>query len=205
MVLFLDSNAADKPNRGDITFTTISMANWSMIEICASILCACLPTLKPLIMRIVPNFSSRSGTPATDWHDDVAGMAGYERPLTIGTRPSRRNRNLFSARDLLASLAMTDDGTRGPNSGVDRRLSGADDVSRDSDVELGGARRLSCASCSDGASLHKGRMREEEYALEDMTPVDREDPEAFRDGARPLSRNEKPLQPSASDPKSATE
>ena len=196
MVLFLDSNAADKPNRGDITFTTISMANWSMIEICASILCACLPTLKPLSMRIVPSFS-RSGSPATDWHDDVAVMAGYERPLTIGTRPSRKNR-LLSTRDIL-STRVTDDGD------PPIMMGGLDGLGRAQDVDVLGVRRASCASCSDGASLQKAKVREEEYVMEDLTPIDRDDLEAYRGGMQSPDGSEKPLRPSASDTRSVYE
>ncbi|KEZ40412.1 hypothetical protein SAPIO_CDS8279 [Scedosporium apiospermum] len=195
MVLFLDSNGPDRPNRGDITFTTISMANWSMIEICASIVCACMPTLKPLIMRIVPNFS-RSSSPATDWHDDVAVMAGYERPLTVGTRPSRKNR-LLSARDLLNSRTTTSDR-------VPPIMGGGLDGAERAGVTLG-ARRFSCGTCSDGASLQKAKVREEEYAMEDLSPVERDDLEAYRAGMQSPAESERPLRPSASDTRSVYE
>lgn len=104
MVLFVQSNRAN--DVGDFTFTSVSISNWSMIEICASIACACLPTLKPLLARVVPTFHSR----ATDWHDDVTG---YERPLTIGT--AGRERRGAAGGD------VEDEGGRGEEAGDWRR------------------------------------------------------------------------------------
>ena len=101
MVLFVKSNR--KGSAADFTFTTTTIANWSMIEICASIACACLPTLKPLLVRLLPAFHSSSG----DWHDDVTG---YERPLTIGT--AGRERRAVSRRDV-------EDGETGEGAGAE--------------------------------------------------------------------------------------
>lgn len=38
----------------DFTYTNVGPAGWSLGEICAGIICACLPTLRPLLFRVVP-------------------------------------------------------------------------------------------------------------------------------------------------------
>lgn len=38
----------------DFTYANIGPAGWSLGEICAGIVCACLPTLRPLLFRVVP-------------------------------------------------------------------------------------------------------------------------------------------------------
>lgn len=42
----------------DFTYANVGPAGWSLGEICAGIVCACLPTLRPLLFRVVP--ASRS-------------------------------------------------------------------------------------------------------------------------------------------------
>lgn len=42
----------------DYTYANVGPAGWSLGEICAGIVCACLPTLRPLLFRVVP--ASRS-------------------------------------------------------------------------------------------------------------------------------------------------
>lgn len=44
----------------DFTFQNIAPAGWSLGELCAGITCACLPTLRPLLFRVVsPKLSRR--------------------------------------------------------------------------------------------------------------------------------------------------
>lgn len=38
----------------DFTYSNVGPAGWSLGEICAGIVCACLPTLRPLLFRVVP-------------------------------------------------------------------------------------------------------------------------------------------------------
>lgn len=40
-------------NGEDFTFNNIAPAGWSLGELCAGITCACLPTLRPLLFRVV--------------------------------------------------------------------------------------------------------------------------------------------------------
>ncbi|KAJ4415063.1 hypothetical protein N0V82_007579 [Gnomoniopsis sp. IMI 355080] len=40
-------------NGEDFTFNNTSPAGWSLGELCAGITCACLPTLRPLLFRVV--------------------------------------------------------------------------------------------------------------------------------------------------------
>jgi len=115
MVLFLLDTKTPKDRRLDITYQTVGMANWSMIEISASIVCACLTTLKPLVVRLFPGFSSgpaggRGGGGAGGGHHDPWGAVDerdevFDRPLTIGTKPSRdrdRERSQRSLRSLVS-------------------------------------------------------------------------------------------------------
>ncbi|SPO06082.1 uncharacterized protein DNG_08771 [Cephalotrichum gorgonifer] len=140
MVIFLDSNR----DRGaaDFTFTTISMANWSMIEICASIICACLPTLKPLLARVAPaSFRSMASSPASGRRE----VSGYERPRTIGTGPRRDP----------SGAVMTD--AEGGGEWVGGSCG-------EGVAERARERKMSFASCSDAMSEKRARVREEEFA-----------------------------------------
>jgi hypothetical protein len=104
MVLFVSGNRHG--GASDITWVSVRMTNWSMIEICASIVCACLTTLKPLLVVFFPSFSSTTtGTKSLEFRDTVA-MEVYQRPLTIGTRPTR---DLKALRDSWASSEYMDD------------------------------------------------------------------------------------------------
>ncbi|KAF5587220.1 integral membrane protein [Fusarium pseudocircinatum] len=47
----------------DLTWDNVEAAAWSIAELCCGLLCACLPTLRPLISRIMPNFLVSRQTP----------------------------------------------------------------------------------------------------------------------------------------------
>jgi hypothetical protein len=78
----------------DFTWDGVTIANWTCIEAHGAIICACLMTFKPLIVRMFPRVGgSRAGSPYS-WREKRAnagspGGSSYKRPLTIGTTPSR--------------------------------------------------------------------------------------------------------------------
>ncbi|KAJ0161764.1 hypothetical protein CTA2_5640 [Colletotrichum tanaceti] len=104
----------------DVTWSAVSIANLTCVEVHAAIVTACLPTLKPLLCRFCPWFSipnpggrkgssssaSSSTTHATargDWEKNFSNgdaEAHYQRPLSIGTKRSRPQ----VQRDTFASL-----------------------------------------------------------------------------------------------------
>ncbi|KAL1843478.1 hypothetical protein VTJ49DRAFT_1349 [Mycothermus thermophilus] len=45
----------------DVTWDNVASSCWSIGELCSGITCACLPTLRPLISRMVPGMGSESG------------------------------------------------------------------------------------------------------------------------------------------------
>ncbi|KAK3395257.1 hypothetical protein B0H63DRAFT_386009 [Podospora didyma] len=100
----------------DSTWDFVSIANWSAVEINIAVVCACLPTMKPLVTRFLSWLSSRhlpcwkgdgkkaAGDTDTQEHAgdqpgghwkrrggaDVLAAAGLDdstRPLTIGSMP----------------------------------------------------------------------------------------------------------------------
>ena len=76
-------------NRPDPTFNTTPLTTWNIIEPNASIICACLTTLKPLVVRLWPKLQASSPTVARDSTAAKKQGVYYNRPLTIGTRPTR--------------------------------------------------------------------------------------------------------------------
>ncbi|KAI2484887.1 hypothetical protein Ptr902_03827 [Pyrenophora tritici-repentis] len=70
-------NALKHPE--DNSYYTARAAYWSAIEINLAIVCASLPALKPLIVRLIPGFSSRNSGRGT-------GTGENSRIVTIGTR-----------------------------------------------------------------------------------------------------------------------
>ncbi|KAI1345017.1 hypothetical protein F5Y15DRAFT_14514 [Xylariaceae sp. FL0016] len=62
---------------GDLTYENVEGSSWSITELCSGVICACLPTLRPLVSRWVPALSTKlhksskgyrrqSGSNATD-------------------------------------------------------------------------------------------------------------------------------------------
>ncbi|KAF1952731.1 hypothetical protein CC80DRAFT_479116 [Byssothecium circinans] len=60
----------------DPTYVNVGVSNWSCIELNAAILCACLPTLKPLFARIFPSLM-RSGQGRATYHQSGSGNNAY--------------------------------------------------------------------------------------------------------------------------------
>lgn len=44
---------------GDQTYENIEGSSWSITELCSGVICACLPTLRPLVSKCVPTLSRR--------------------------------------------------------------------------------------------------------------------------------------------------
>lgn len=44
---------------GDQTYDNIGGSSWSITELCSGVLCACLPTLRPLVSKCMPSLSRR--------------------------------------------------------------------------------------------------------------------------------------------------
>ncbi|WQF79207.1 hypothetical protein CDEST_04221 [Colletotrichum destructivum] len=104
----------------DVTWSAVSIANLTCVEVHAAIVTACLPTLKPLLCRLCPWFfistasgrkgSSSSSSSSTthaaargDWEKNFSNgdaEAHYQRPPSIGTKRSRPR----VQRDTFASL-----------------------------------------------------------------------------------------------------
>jgi hypothetical protein len=56
-------NPASKVTQADMTYV-ISTSNallWTQVESCVAVICVCLPTLKGLIVKIIPNIFSTKG------------------------------------------------------------------------------------------------------------------------------------------------
>ncbi|KAG7139094.1 hypothetical protein HYQ45_003893 [Verticillium longisporum] len=72
----------------DVTWTAVPIANLNCIEVHTAIVCACLTTIKPLLVQWFP-FLLSSRPPESPMTYPVPR---YDRPLTIGTQITRHNR-----------------------------------------------------------------------------------------------------------------
>ncbi|EEY21480.1 conserved hypothetical protein [Verticillium alfalfae VaMs.102] len=72
----------------DVTWTAVPIANLNCIEVHTAIVCACLTTIKPLLVQWFP-FLLSSRPPASPMTYPVPR---YDRPLTIGTQITRHIR-----------------------------------------------------------------------------------------------------------------
>jgi hypothetical protein len=71
----------------DRTYYSATAAYWSSIEMNLGIVCACLPALKPLIVRIIPGFSTRGSSRGYE-----VGLSGRQtQDYGLGSRATRRN------------------------------------------------------------------------------------------------------------------
>ncbi|KAJ5772747.1 hypothetical protein N7457_007643 [Penicillium paradoxum] len=77
-------------NVADIAWTLGKSCTWCVVEVSTGIICACMPTLRPLFMMISSKFSSRSGTQKS--RTDVQQSKGYELDNSA-LRPADEPRN----------------------------------------------------------------------------------------------------------------
>jgi len=61
----------------DLTWRAVSTANWTMVEVHAAIVCACLTTLKPLLSRVFPRL-----LPSYESGEGVDGGPERRRPAS---------------------------------------------------------------------------------------------------------------------------
>jgi hypothetical protein len=74
----------------DITMDVIQTSNWTIIEVHSAIICACLITLKPLLVKILPARLVGRAARAVAREQKQAEIAiNYDRPPTVGTRQVR--------------------------------------------------------------------------------------------------------------------
>ncbi|KAK4162845.1 hypothetical protein QBC43DRAFT_320571 [Cladorrhinum sp. PSN259] len=67
---------AIKADRGDVLWYAASTANWNTSEINIAIICACLTTMKPIVVRFFPGLSaSPYGSTLSD-EEDISGARG---------------------------------------------------------------------------------------------------------------------------------
>lgn len=77
-------------NPADIAWTLGKSCTWCVVEVSTGIICACMPTLRPLFMMVSSKFSSRSGTQKTRTTD--VHSKGYELENSA-LRPADEPRN----------------------------------------------------------------------------------------------------------------
>ena len=68
----------------DYTWQGVAAACWSITEICSGLICACLPTLRPLVGRYFPSLASRPN------RSHGGGYARAEEEMRRRRRPSAR-------------------------------------------------------------------------------------------------------------------
>lgn len=61
----------------DFTFTNVPTACWSVGELCCGITCACLPTLRPLMMKVKPRWMTSYATRPKQHSYGGSGEARY--------------------------------------------------------------------------------------------------------------------------------
>jgi hypothetical protein len=80
----------------DITWDNVGAATWSSIELNIGIICACLPTLRPLLIRVFPRLI-----------DSTRGIiSGTARPGTMPSKQSINQRNMRTFGTTSASSAL---------------------------------------------------------------------------------------------------
>jgi len=99
----------------DFFYTSSVITYWTVVEINAAIVCACLMTMKPLLARIFPRFfNSVPSAPSNPGSDN------WVNPPTIGSKPSRDplrgsgNRRSPRSRDSLDEIHEEDGGSADP-------------------------------------------------------------------------------------------
>ena len=85
----------DQVNLDDITWTLVDVATWTTIEQSVGIICACLPTTRPLFGRLLSCFKHRSSEqdPEAGQHSDSLPLSDFssKKPnddTLLGTRNS---------------------------------------------------------------------------------------------------------------------
>ncbi|KAI8960751.1 hypothetical protein F5Y11DRAFT_252864 [Daldinia sp. FL1419] len=115
---------------GDFSYENVEGSSWSISELCSGIICACLPTLRPLVSRWIPALSNRLHKSARN-----SFMVGVER----GSKHLRGNSDVSRILDMKSKDEFL------YRFGIHARLSDSIDGSDDS-LETGRVRE-SLSSC----------------------------------------------------------
>ncbi|OBR04232.1 Integral membrane protein [Colletotrichum higginsianum IMI 349063] len=80
----------------DFTWSNVETAGWSVGELCSGLLCACLPTFRPLTSRFIPALASRSAKSSRqrqhDGYSHNTGSTSKHRDLEVGGAPGKPGR-----------------------------------------------------------------------------------------------------------------
>ncbi|XP_014551562.1 hypothetical protein COCVIDRAFT_30927 [Bipolaris victoriae FI3] len=125
-------------NQRDSTYYSAPVAYWSSIEMNLAIVCASLPALKPLMVKVLPGFSSRGGSNS---YGLGTGGLGKSKSMSHGIRSTARHAGagdieLGSSSHVARPEKSSDDNILGKNIYVSRHIEQHyDDSSRVSDSE----------------------------------------------------------------------
>jgi hypothetical protein len=106
------AKAATTPDP-DLTWRAVSTANWTMVEINAAVVCACLTTLKPLLGRVFPRLlasyrPSNEGDPEMRSSGRTRGRRGrHAHSLELDTAHSIEADTVHSHKSTTDSSAKT--------------------------------------------------------------------------------------------------
>ncbi|KAH6988879.1 hypothetical protein BKA56DRAFT_574791 [Ilyonectria sp. MPI-CAGE-AT-0026] len=100
--------------KGDITYTLVGPMLWSEVEVCALILCACVPSFKPFL-RCFPSVSkalglSSGGDSTSPYHRDVSRT---RHSVTLTSRSNKRKPSrggIYESPDLDITVSETPNG-----------------------------------------------------------------------------------------------
>lgn len=109
----------------DYTYNNIAPAGWSLSELCAGLTCACLPTLRPLLFRVVtPSFkratSSRNNScfSSVSLKEKLFHSRSRKTNSSMVDKPDRRQYDVESMRSqgTAGEETLTTTQERGPDS-----------------------------------------------------------------------------------------
>lgn len=83
---------------GDQTYENIGGSSWSITELCSGVLCACLPTLRPLVSKCIPSLSRRLHKSSRGYRD-----YSHSRPTDV-EKDIKHTRNNSDSTDPFHSL-----------------------------------------------------------------------------------------------------
>ncbi|KAL2271334.1 hypothetical protein VTJ83DRAFT_705 [Remersonia thermophila] len=88
----------------DVTWDNVASSCWSIGELCSGITCACLPTLRPLVSRMMPGMGSHSGGSATGprkYYYGSSRSGNHDGSLGASRHKGTRNDETASARGII--------------------------------------------------------------------------------------------------------
>jgi hypothetical protein len=111
-----------------MTWEAPTIANWTCIEVHVAIICACLTTLKPFLTRFFPKIlGSRTSNSREGWEENPGVLDGYQRPLTVGSKPSRGNFRERGRESWVSETGLGGTWLSGPQRDFDKKRSSVED------------------------------------------------------------------------------